>query len=86
MLVVLIGKTVAAYGIARLRGLETKAALSIAAALAQVGEFSFILAGLAVTEGVLPEAGRDLILAAAIISIAVNPFMFRVADWIGRRA
>ncbi|WPB85450.1 cation:proton antiporter domain-containing protein [Sediminicoccus rosea] len=86
VLVVLIGKTVAAYGIARLRGLETKAALSIAAALAQVGEFSFILAGLAVTEGVLPEAGRDLILAAAIISIAVNPFMFRVADWIGRRA
>jgi CPA2 family monovalent cation:H+ antiporter-2 len=86
VLVVLIGKTVAAYAIARLRGLETKAALSIAAALAQVGEFSFILAGLAVTEGVLPEAGRDLILAAAIISIAVNPFMFRLADWIGRRA
>jgi CPA2 family monovalent cation:H+ antiporter-2 len=86
VLVVLIGKTVAAYGIARLRGLETKAALSIAAALAQVGEFSFILAGLAVTEGVLPEAGRDLILAAAIISIAVNPFMFRLADWVGRRA
>jgi CPA2 family monovalent cation:H+ antiporter-2 len=85
VLVVLIGKTVAAYAIARLRGLETKAALSIAAALAQVGEFSFILAGLAVTEGVLPEAGRDLILAAAIISIAVNPFMFRAADWIGRR-
>lgn len=85
VLVVLIGKTVAAYGIARLRGLENKAALSIAAALAQVGEFSFILAGLAVTEGVLPEAGRDLILAAAIISIAVNPFMFRLADWIGRR-
>ncbi|MBS7791164.1 cation:proton antiporter [Roseococcus sp. SDR] len=86
VLVVLIGKTVAAYAIARLRGLETKAALSIAAALAQVGEFSFILAGLAVTEGVLPEAGRDLILAAAIISIAVNPFMFRLADWVGRRA
>ncbi len=85
VLVVLIGKTVAAYAIARLRGLETKAALSIAAALAQVGEFSFILAGLAVTEGVLPEAGRDLILAAAIISIAVNPFMFRLADWVGRR-
>ena len=86
VLVVLIGKTVAAYVIARLRGLEVKAALSIAAALAQVGEFSFILAGLAVTEGVLPEAGRDLILAAAIISIAINPFMFRLADWVGRRA
>jgi CPA2 family monovalent cation:H+ antiporter-2 len=86
VLVVLVGKTGAAYVIARLRGLGRPGALSIAAALAQVGEFSFILAGLAVTEGVLPEAGRDLILAAAIISIAVNPFMFRLADWIGRRA
>jgi len=85
VLVVLFGKTIAAYAIARLRGLDNKAALTIAAALAQVGEFSFILAGLAVTEGVLPEAARDLILAAAIISIAVNPFMFRAADWIGRR-
>lgn len=85
VLVVLFGKTIAAYAIARLRGLENKAALSIAAALSQVGEFSFILAGLAVTEGVLPEAARDLILAAAIITIAVNPFMFRAADWIGRR-
>jgi len=85
VLVVLFGKTIAAYAIARLRGLENKAALSIAAALAQVGEFSFILAGLAVAEGVLPEPARDLILAAAIITIAVNPFMFRAADWIGRR-
>jgi len=85
VLVVLIGKTLAAYAIARLRGLEPKAALSIAAALAQVGEFSFILAGLAVTEGVLPEAGRDLILAAAIITIAANPFMFRVADRLAAR-
>ena len=85
VLVVLIGKTIAAYAIARLRGLARGPALSIAAALSQVGEFSFILAGLAVTEGVLPEAGRDLILAAAIITIALNPFMFRMADWVGRR-
>lgn len=85
VLVVLVGKTIAAYAIARLRGLDNKAALSIAAALSQVGEFSFILAGLAVSEGVLPEAARDLILAAAIITIAVNPFMFRAADWVGRR-
>jgi CPA2 family monovalent cation:H+ antiporter-2 len=85
VLVVLIGKTIAAYAIARMRGLTPKQALSIGAALAQVGEFSFILAGLAVTEGVLPEAGRDLILGAAIITIAVNPFMFRLADRLALR-
>ena len=85
VLVVLVGKTAAAYAIARMRGLGRKAALSIAAALAQVGEFSFILAGLAVTEGVLPEAARDLILAAAIITIAVNPFVFRAADRLAAR-
>ena len=85
ILVVLVGKTCAAYAIARLRGLEPRAALSIGAALAQVGEFSFILAGLAVTENILPEEGQDLILAVAIITIAVNPFMFRVADWAARR-
>ncbi len=85
VLVVLVGKTAAAYLIARVRGLAPRQALSIGAALAQVGEFSFILAGLAVTEGVLPEAGRDLILAAAIITIAVNPLVFRAADALARR-
>ncbi|WP_051212248.1 cation:proton antiporter domain-containing protein [Rubritepida flocculans] len=83
--VVLIGKTGAAYLIARLRGLDRRQSLIIAASLAQVGEFSFILAGLAVAEGVLPEAGRDLILAAAIITIALNPFTFRLADALARK-
>jgi monovalent cation:H+ antiporter-2, CPA2 family len=85
VLIVLVGKTVAAYAIARVRGLEHREALIIGASLAQVGEFSFILVGIAVTEGVLPDTGRDLILAAAIISIALNPFTFRLADRLGRR-
>ncbi|MCU0890120.1 MAG: cation:proton antiporter, partial [Rubritepida sp.] len=80
VLIVLLGKTVVAYGIARLRGLGRREALIIGASLAQVGEFSFILAGLAVAEGLLPEEGRDLILAAAIITIALNPVAFRLAD------
>lgn len=80
VLIVLFGKTVVAYGIARARGVSHRGALSISAALAQVGEFSFILAGLAVTEGLLPDEGRDLILAAAILSISLNPFVFRLAD------
>jgi CPA2 family monovalent cation:H+ antiporter-2 len=85
VLIVLLGKTVVAYGIARLRGLGRREALIIGASLAQVGEFSFILAGLAVAEGLLPEEGRDLILAAAIITIALNPFAFRMADRLAAR-
>jgi CPA2 family monovalent cation:H+ antiporter-2 len=51
-------------------------ALTIAASLAQIGEFSFILAGLGVSLGLLPEEGRDLILAGAILSILLNPLFF----------
>ena len=55
-------------------------ALTIAASLAQIGEFSFILAGLGVGLGVLPETGRDLILAGAILSILANPAFFAAVD------
>ena len=58
-------------------------ALTIAASLAQIGEFSFILAGLGVTLGLLPEQGRDLILAAAIFSILLNPLSFAALDRLG---
>jgi CPA2 family monovalent cation:H+ antiporter-2 len=54
----------------------------IAASRAQIGEFSFILAGLGVSLGVLPAAGRDLILAGALLSILLTPFLFAAADWI----
>jgi len=54
----------------------------IAASRAQIGEFSFILAGLGVALGVLPDVGRDLILAGALISILLTPFLFAGADWI----
>jgi len=78
--IVLIGKSVVAYRIARLRGLGSAASASVAAALAQIGEFSFILAGLAVVLGVMPRDAQDLILAAALLSIALNPLAFRMAD------
>jgi CPA2 family monovalent cation:H+ antiporter-2 len=57
-------------------------ALMIAASRAQIGEFSFILAGLGVGLGLLPPLGRDLVLAAALISILMTPFLFVAADWI----
>ncbi|MDO9561296.1 MAG: NAD-binding protein, partial [Bradyrhizobium sp.] len=60
-------------------------ALTISASLAQIGEFSFILAELGVKLNLLPTAGRDLILAGAILSIMLNPLVFAAVDWLARR-
>jgi monovalent cation:H+ antiporter-2, CPA2 family len=80
VLVVLIGKTVAAFAIVLAFGYPVTTALSVSASLAQIGEFSFILAGLGVALGLLPPEGRDLILAAAILSITLNPLLFAAVD------
>jgi len=85
VLVVLVGKSLVAWAIARARGLGGQDALLIAASLAQIGEFSFILAGVGVAEKVLPPAGRDLVLAVALITIALNPALFWLAARLGRR-
>jgi CPA2 family monovalent cation:H+ antiporter-2 len=80
LLIVIFGKSAAAYAIVRAFGHPRSTALTISASLAQIGEFSFILAALGVALGVLPERGQDLILAAAIISILVNPALFAALD------
>lgn len=74
--IIILGKSIAAFLIVRAFGHSNKKALTIAASLAQIGEFSFILAALGTQLGVLPSEGRDLILAGAIISIFLNPFIF----------
>lgn len=74
--IILVGKSLAAFAIVRLFGYPTQTALTISVSLAQIGEFSFILAGLGVSLGVLEGEARDLVLAGAIISILVNPFLF----------
>jgi CPA2 family monovalent cation:H+ antiporter-2 len=63
VLIIVVGKSLAAFVIVRLFGHPTSTALTIAASLAQIGEFSFILAGLGIELTLLPERGRDLILA-----------------------
>ncbi|WP_371821882.1 YbaL family putative K(+) efflux transporter [Skermanella sp. TT6] len=78
--IIVIGKSLAAYAIVRAFGRANGTALTISASLAQIGEFSFILAGLGVGMGVLPAEGRDLILAGAIISIMLNPLIFAAVD------
>ena len=78
--IILIGKSVAAWVIVRVLGRANATALTISASLAQIGEFSFILAGLGVALKLFPEQGRDLILAGAILSILVNPVIFGLCE------
>ena len=78
--IIVVGKSAAAYAIVVAFGHSSRVGLTISASLAQVGEFSFILAGLGVSLAILPEEGRDLILAGAILSILVNPVLFIVLD------
>ena len=81
VLIIVFGKSAAAFAIVRLFGYPTSHALTISASLAQIGEFSFILAGLGVSLALLPDRARDLILAGAIISILLNPVLFAALDW-----
>jgi len=82
LLIVTVAKSAVAYGMVRLFRYPQSTALMIAASRAQIGEFSFILAGLGVALGLMPPLGRDLVLAAAVISIILTPFLFAAADWI----
>lgn len=78
--IIVIGKSAAAFLIVILFRKGVSTALTISASLAQIGEFSFILAELGVGLKLLPEEGRDFILAGAIISIVLNPLMFFLTE------
>ncbi len=80
VLIVIVGKSLLAFWIVMAFRRPVGTALTISASLAQIGEFSFILAALGVSLGILPPAGRDLILAGAIISIILNPLVFWALD------
>ena len=89
LLVIVAGQSLAAFGIVLAFGYPVPTALTVSASLAQIGEFSFILAGLGVALGLLPPEGRDLILAGALLSITLNPLVFagldRLTAWLRRR-
>jgi monovalent cation:H+ antiporter-2, CPA2 family len=88
--IVMIGKTVAAIGLVLAFRYPLNTALTVGAGLAQIGEFSFILAGLGVALRLLPEEGRSLILAGSLISIALNPLVFAAIEptqrWVKSRS
>jgi monovalent cation:H+ antiporter-2, CPA2 family len=77
--IIVVGKSVAAFALVRAFGHNSGTALTVSVSLAQIGEFSFILAGLGVGLKVLPETGRDLILAGSLLSILFNPILFSLA-------
>jgi len=74
--IVMVGKTLAAVGLTLVLRYPLDTALTVGASLAQIGEFSFILAGLGVGLGLLSPDGRNLILAGALVSIALNSLVF----------
>ena len=85
--IIVIGKSLAAFGIVRGLGGSMRTALVVSAALAQIGEFSFILAGLGVNLRFLPTEGLNLIVAGALLSITFNPAVFSAAiAFAGREA
>ena len=81
--IVLVGKTLAALAITSVFKLDRATSLTVGASLAQVGEFSFILAALGMSLGALTQGTHDLILAAALLSISLNPFVFLIMDRLG---
>jgi K+:H+ antiporter len=86
--VVLVGKPLAAVAIVALLGYPPRVALGVAVALGQIGEFSFLLAALGRDLGLLNEAGVHTIVAVAIVSITINPLLYRLVDradaWLAR--
>ncbi len=88
--IIIFGKTLAAAALVLAFRYPLNTALTVSASLAQIGEFSFILVGLGASLGLLPPEGASLVLAGALISIALNPLLFRaispLQDWLRARS
>lgn len=88
--IIIFGKTIAAIALVLAFRYPLNTALTVGASLAQIGEFSFILAGLGVAYGLLPVEGQSLVLAGSLISIALNPLVFAAIEpasrWIRGRS
>ncbi|MBP6345856.1 monovalent cation:proton antiporter-2 (CPA2) family protein [Neisseriaceae bacterium CLB008] len=80
VLIIVVGKSIAAYGIVRLFGYPTLTALTISASLAQIGEFAFIVASMGMVMGLLPKLGSNLVVGGAIFSILLNPVWFMLLE------
>lgn len=80
LIIIIFGKSLAAFFLVILFGHSKRTALTISTSLAQIGEFAFILAGLGMVLGLLPQTGQNLVLAGAILSIMLNPVLFVILE------
>ncbi|SET13188.1 YbaL family putative K(+) efflux transporter [Thorsellia anophelis] len=80
LFIILLGKSIIAYGLVRFFKHSKETALTVSISLAQIGEFAFILAGLGLALGIADSKLHNLVLAGAILSISINPFLFTIAD------
>lgn len=80
--IILIVKPLTAFFIVSILGYPFKTAITLAFALAQIGEFSFILSEEATRFNILPDDGYDIIVACALISISLNPLLFKLIDYL----
>ena len=80
VIIIVLGKPLAAFALTRMFRYPIRPALTVSASLAQIGEFSFILVGLGVALNVLPAEGQSLVLAGALISISLNPLVFKAIE------
>ncbi len=78
--IIVLGKSLAAFFIVLAFRYPVNTALTVSASLAQIGEFSFILVGLGVALGLLPKEGQSLVLSGALLSITLNPLVFKAID------
>ena len=85
LILIVVGKGLFKFAFVLLFGHPLRVALTVSAGLAQVGEFSFILGTVGLSLGLLPVEGFQLIVAGALLSIALNPLLFRLADWLEPR-
>jgi CPA2 family monovalent cation:H+ antiporter-2 len=83
--IIVLGKSLAAFFLILALRYPLSTALTVSASLAQIGEFSFILGNLGVSTGLLPPSAHSLILAGALISITLNPFVFRLSGFLERQ-
>jgi CPA2 family monovalent cation:H+ antiporter-2 len=83
--IVLLGKSVAAFAVVRLLRYPVATALLVALALAQIGEFSFILAALGRQIGILPPVANNVLVATSVVTITINPMLFRLIRPLAKR-
>ncbi|SFR87482.1 monovalent cation:H+ antiporter-2, CPA2 family [Dyella sp. OK004] len=85
LLIIVVGKSLAALGIVLAFRKPLSTALTIATSLSQIGEFSFILIGVGVAQNLVSKEAQDVLLAAAIVSILINPLLFKLMDRVKAR-